>query len=112
MKGGYARMRDGNEPGIVDALRSVGATVCRLNESGIPDLLVGFRGGMYLLEVKRPLGARGGLPEHREHEGGRGDMTEAQVRWWEAWRGPAPAIVRTPAEALAAIGADVKEATR
>ena len=69
---GYARARDQNEGPIVAALRSVGATVSRLNDPGAPDLLVGFRAGTYLLEVKRPLGARGGMPERRDHEGGRG----------------------------------------
>lgn len=101
-----ARARDGNEPGIVLALRAVGASVSRLNETGAPDLLVGFRGRTFLLEVKRPLGVRGGLPERRGHEGGQGDMTAAQVGWWQTWNGGAPSVVRSIDQALAAIGAE------
>lgn len=58
----------------------------------------------FLLEVKRPLGVRGGLPEHRNHLGGSGDFTKAQVRWWTMWKGAEPRVVRTMFEALAAIG--------
>lgn len=100
-----AAQRDANEPIIVEALEAVGAAVQRLSAPGVPDLLVGYRGVLYLLEVKLPLGPRGGLPERRGHEGGRGDMTAAQVKWWDAWKGPAPVIVRNASEALAAIGA-------
>lgn len=101
----WAKARDQNEPGIVEALRSVGASVTKLGDTGVPDLLVGFRGGTWLLEVKRPLGVRGGMPERRDHEGGAGDMTAAQVKWWSAWKGSPAIVVRTAEEALAAIGA-------
>ena len=44
--------------------------------------------------------------------GGDGVYTRDQLEWREGWRG-APAItVRTPAEALAAIGADTHTAGR
>ena len=47
---------DANQAEIVDALRSVGAAVQSLAAvgRGVPDLLVGFRGKLYLLEVKMP----------------------------------------------------------
>lgn len=101
----HSNKRDSNEPDIVQALLGAGATVTRLGDSGVPDLLVGYRGKTYLLEVKLPLGPRGGKSARREHEGGRGDMTAAQVKWWDAWTGEAPVIVRNVDEALAAIGA-------
>ena len=101
----FSRNRDSNEKPIVEVLVTAGASVTKLGDEGAPDLLVGFRGRTFLLEVKRPLGARGGLPEHREHEGGRGDLTRAQVKWWDGWRGEPAVVVRTPAEALAVIGA-------
>ena len=45
----YAARRDANEGEIVRALEKVGASVLRLHDI---DLLVGFRGRNYLLEVK------------------------------------------------------------
>ncbi len=101
----YAKSRDGNEKPIVDALRSVGATVTRLGDAGVPDLLVGYRGATTLLEVKLPLGARGGKSQRREAEGGSGDLTKSQVLWWSTWLGAPAIIVRSVDEALAAIGA-------
>lgn len=102
-----AARRDENEPEIVQALEAVGATVQILSFPGVPDLLVGWRGQMWLLEVKLPLTARGAVQpgRHRNHSGGHGDKTAAQVAWWAWWKGPPPVIVRTPAEALVAIGA-------
>lgn len=104
-----ASRRDDSEPAIVDALRAVGASVTILGQGdGTPDLLVGWREATYLLEVKNPLGPLGGkrgggasLPG----QGGDGVLTEDQLAWRAAWRGAPPVIVRTPAEALAAIGA-------
>lgn len=101
----YAKARDANEPTIVRALEAAGATVTRLSDAGVPDLLVGFRNETYTLEVKLPLGARGGKAHHREHEGGKGDMTKAQVEWWSRWKGRPPAVVRDAMEALREIGA-------
>ena len=107
-----AARRDESEPAIVDALRAAGATVVQLNGPGLPDLLVGLAGRTYLLEVKNPLGPRGGDPGRgtgvaRVSAGGDGTLSRDQLAWWAAWRGSPPVIVRTPAEALAAIGATV-----
>lgn len=88
---------DENQPDIVEALYAVGATVQHLHSvgQGCPDLLVGFRGGNHLLEVKSLVGKREPKPA---------PLTPAQKIWLKAWRGRA-AIVATPAEALLAIGA-------
>lgn len=104
-----AARRDDNEPDIVQALEAVGATVQLLSVRGVPDLLVGWRGQMWPLEVKLPLTARGAVQRGRslKHRGGQGDKTAAQVAWWAWWKGPPPVVVRTPLEALAAIGAVV-----
>lgn len=109
-------MRDVNEGEIVRALEAAGATVTRLNGSGVPDLLVGYQKRTKLLEVKRPLGPKGGRARGgatKPNQGGDGLLTEAQLKWLQGdgkrpgWQGEAPVIVTTPAEALAAIGAPV-----
>lgn len=80
---------DNNQREIAAALRDAGASVEHLHMvgRGVPDLLVGIRGKNYLLEVK----------------GQKGETTPAQDKWHGAWRGEA-AIVRSPQDALAAIG--------
>ena len=103
---GHARMRDSNEKEIIAALKAAGATVTQLNGTGVPDLLVGHAGNTFLLEVKLPLGPRGG----KQLRGGadpRGDgvLTESQVKWWGDWKGAPAQIVRSVDDALRAIGA-------
>ena len=82
---------DGNQKPIVEALRAVGATVTHLHQvgKGCPDLLVGFRRRAYLLEVKSE----------------DGELDESQVVWHRTWAGPAVSVVRSPEDALRAIGA-------
>ena len=84
---------DANQPEIVDGLRSLpGCMVCII---GRPvDLLVGYRGFNYLLEVKLPLGPKGGDPSRR---------TLAQEDFFRDWKGQVH-IVRSLGEALAVIG--------
>ena len=86
---------DANQEQIVSALRAAGATVQSLAAigKGVPDLLVAFRDGMYLLEVKD--GAK--VPSKRV-------LTGDQVTWHAAW-GCRVHVVHTPEQALAAIGA-------
>lgn len=86
----YSRI-DANQPEIVEALRKVGASVTSLADvkCGCPDLLVGFHGETYLLEVKAGPKAR---------------LTKAQVIWHGAWQGQV-ARVDTVDEALEAVGA-------
>lgn len=81
----YAKRRDPNEPEIVRALRDIGATVKRLDDI---DLLVGWRGRNFLLEVKDLKGA----------------LKPSQEEMARTWRGQYE-IVRSVDEALRAIGA-------
>lgn len=87
---------DANQNEIVEALRAVGATVQSLAAcgNGVPDLLVGFRRGTWLLEVKdghKPPSAR--------------ELTPDQVRWHCDWTGCPCSVVNSVEEALAFIGA-------
>jgi len=50
----YAAKRDGNEREIIATLQKCGAQVCALSLAGMPDLLVAYRGCVYLVEVKQP----------------------------------------------------------
>ena len=96
-----AARRDENEREIIDALERIGATVQPLNMRGVPDLLVGFRGRTHLLEVKMP------EPQHtpratKERHG----LTDDQKRWHDTWRGDAPWVVRTGAQAVTVVVGD------
>lgn len=103
----YARKRDSNEATIVAELEAAGYAVQRLDGAGVPDLIVGLGEQLWLVEVKLPLTAGGAVQPGRNRTsiGGDGDLTPAQVKWWSRWKGPAPKIVRSAAEALEAIGA-------
>ena len=79
--------RDKNERAIVQALRTAGATVTQLSRTGAPDLLVGYNGQNFLIEVKS------------KH----GKLNEYQELWHNTWQGQA-AICHTPEQALAVIG--------
>ena len=79
-----AARRDNVEHWLVDALRKCGAAVVFLNEP--TDLLVGFRGANYLLEVKSP----------------GGKLTEKQVKFIATWPGQV-AVVETLDDAWVAI---------
>lgn len=81
------KRRDANEPGIVAALRAVGATVEQLSLADGPDLLVGFAGENFLLEVKTA----------------KGKLKPGQVKWQEQWHG-ASYVARSPLEALSILG--------
>ena len=69
---------DANQTEIVKALRSVGASVQSLASTGkgCPDLLVGFRGVNWLLEIKD------GQKVKSERK-----LTDDQVVWHQTWRG-------------------------
>ena len=82
----YGNQRDANEPEIIAALEKVGASVYPLD---LPlDLLVGYRGKTYLVEVKSE----------------KGRYTEGQEEFMETWRGQID-VVRSVDQALQAIGA-------
>lgn len=99
-----AKRRDANEREIVAALESAGASVQRLDAAGVPDLLVGFRGETFLIEVKNPESTKGALAGGVRRKG-RGCLTPDQVAWFGAWRGGRIHEVVNIHEALAAIGA-------
>lgn len=83
---------DANQQEIVDAYRAAGATcewIRGVTRRGILDLLVGFRGQTYLVEVKRLKYGR---------------LSPEQEKFIEGWRGGPLAVVRTVPEALAVIG--------
>ncbi len=50
----YAQRRDANEREIVDALHGLRAYVQQMDKSAGFDLLVGWRGVLYAIEVKNP----------------------------------------------------------
>lgn len=77
---------DANQPAIVKALRDAGATVVHLHMvgSGCPDILVGYRGVNYLMEIKRT---------PRSH------LTPDEVEFLSNWRG-AMWIVTSPEQAV------------
>jgi hypothetical protein len=92
---------DRNQAEIVAALRGVGATVQTLHQvgKGCPDLLVGWRGVNYLIEVK-------------DWQASKSDraLNQAQVEWHGGWKGSV-AKVETADAALFVIGALKQGAT-
>ena len=93
MKRQAARI-DRNQERIVQALRLVGARVGFWGMDGAPDLVVAYRGRVYLVEVKAPLGPRGG---------GGGTLTAAQDHFHQRWAGYLH-IVHGVEDALALLG--------
>jgi hypothetical protein len=82
---------DANQGEIVDDARSIGASVFVGSGvgRGLPDLLVGFRGVNYLIEVKEDEGST---------------FTKAQKKFWNEWEGQ-KAIVYNSRELFLVIGA-------
>lgn len=80
---------DGNQPEIVEGLREAGRSVVPLHQigGGVPDLIVGFQGVNYLIEVKVP--------------GRRKKLTPDQEEFHKKWKGSL-AVVETLTEALEA----------
>lgn len=84
---------DDNQAPIVKALRKSGAYVCIIGQPY--DLLVAWRGHWFVMEVKDPTKS----PKHQE-------LTPSQLDTLAKLRASAPLhLVRTPDEALCAIGA-------
>jgi hypothetical protein len=92
-----AKRIDANQPTIVAGLRESGAFVQSLAAvgQGVPDLLVGFRGAWYLLEIKNP-----NVPPSKQ-------QLTADERGWHLHASPcAPVhIVLTVDDAYRVIGA-------
>ena len=55
----FRQQRDSNHETIADALQYYGCIIADLAEAGggVPDLMVGYRGIIFLVEVKSPVGA-------------------------------------------------------
>lgn len=87
---------DDNQAAIVAALRQAGASVAITSGvgGGFPDLVVGYRGANYLMEVKD-----GRKPASRWR------LTEAEQRFFDDWLGEAN-VVKSVREALAVLGAN------
>jgi hypothetical protein len=85
---------DANQAQVVSALRAAGARVTSMAAlgKGAPDLLVGFRDAIYLLEVKD--GAK--VPSAQK-------LTKAQEVWHAEWDGYVR-VVNSPDAALRVIG--------
>ena len=81
---------DANQPEIVRALKACGASVVDLHAmgGGCPDLLVGYRGKDYKMEVKTA----------------KGELRDSQEDFARDWKGSPVIVVRSTVEALTAIG--------
>ena len=87
---------DANQGRIVRALRDVGATVTVLSQVGYgcPDILVGFRGINYTMEIKD-----GSKSPSRQQ------LTPAEMRWHNEWQGQR-AVVNSISAAISVIQGD------
>jgi hypothetical protein len=84
-----AARRDANERRVIDALRACGAYVKQINDEGLADLLVFYRGHTLILEVKdgdKPPSARA--------------LTPAEQKFHDEWPGQNLFIVTSEHEAL------------
>jgi len=83
----YAARVDANQTQIVSALRGAGAFVCVI---GLPvDLLVGYKGHTFLVEIK---------------DGSKKRLTKLQADFFENWSGSTLARIDSPEAALRMIG--------
>jgi hypothetical protein len=81
---------DGNQPEIVKALRAIGASVLHLHQlKNCFDLLVGYRGRTFVIEVKDPAQP----PSARK-------LTPGEEEFRRTWRGSPYHIVHSPDEAI------------
>lgn len=85
---------DANQEQVVSILRGYGATVQSLAAvgKGVPDLLVGYRGQNFLLEVK-----------DGNKSPSQTKLTPDQQDWHLKWNGDKPIIVYSPADAVKAV---------
>lgn len=84
-----AARRDTGEQDIIKAMREVGAYVKAVNDEGLFDLLVSYRGETLLIEVKD--GAK--PPSARR-------LTEAEQKFHDEWPGSNLYIINSVEEAL------------
>ena len=86
---------DANQPAIVAALRGIGASVLHLHQlKNCFDLLVGYRGRTFLMEIKDPSQP----PSKRQ-------LTEGEAQFKAQWRGSTYHVVYTVDEAIGLVTA-------
>ena len=100
MPRGYASRVDNNHKEIVEALRKAGASIIDTAKlgGGLPDLIVGYNGKTFLVEVK-----------NLKTQYGRAGLNKNQRKWLEEWTGGPFAMVSDIESALRAIGATQKD---
>ncbi len=91
---------DANAGPIIEALRDAGCVVWQVvganGRRGFPDLVVAHRGSTVLLEIKLPLGPKGG----KAHS----ELDEHQEAFFRNWTGGKLAVVRSVEDALRVVG--------
>ena len=94
--GRFNKKVDKNQSEIVQALREVGASVYDASTvgQGFPDLVVGFNGVNYLIEVKRVVGNK------------TTKLNDKQQHWHDNWNGNS-STVSTPEEAVQLLDAEL-----
>lgn len=124
----YASKPDASRAGIVAALKKIGASYVDLQgRKGTPDMAVGFRGRMWLVEIKAP-GKESGVCgcDHSDAEScmpcmpvgvaicsGHKESVKApnherktwhaQLAFRESWKGPPVVVWTTPEQAIECI---------
>lgn len=83
-----AAKRDVSEPEIVTALEQCGFSVERISQSHFPDLMVGFRRRMWLIECKS------------SDKGYGKDLNVNQKKFADRWRGTPIVILRSAQDAI------------
>lgn len=81
----FAAKKDKNQDEIVTFLRGMGASVKITSDTGVFDLIIGYRGITVLAECKG--------------KGGR--LTDAQVKFMESWHGGRLVVLKSVDHALA-----------
>lgn len=95
----WAFHKDTKHSAIVKALRAIGAQVESINGKDVPDLIVGYRGRVFILEVKTKT-------ERTEKDGYTrtrvGQLSEGQKKWIARWKavGVEVLVVHDPPEAV------------
>lgn len=99
----HAGRTDANHTAVKTALGGMGCSVQSLGMvgDGCPDLLVGYRGQTFLVEVKD--GAKS--PSERK-------LTAAQERWHRWWTGATVIVAKSPDEAIEAVCGVRSDGTR
>ena len=85
---------DSNQKEIVKALRGAGASVQHLHTlgKGCPDILVGFNGKNFLMEIKD------GTKPHTKRS-----LTQLEREWHQHWQGQVT-VLQSVVDALAILG--------